>query len=120
MTNRTLIPLLLVAALPLGGCKVDLASFDANCKRVRATELHVGRDHTCKFRYDGGDIAKYVVKVTRQPMFGEAVGEGKYLKYVARRGFVGEDRLNIRIERRGVGHVQWEDRAVTVKVGPPA
>jgi hypothetical protein len=58
--------------------------------------------------------------VTRAPIFGEANGEGKYLKYVARKGFKGEDRLTIRIERRGVGHVQWENRTVTVKVGPTA
>jgi hypothetical protein len=108
------------AAVLLGGCKFDLAAFNSNCKRVKGNELHVAQNQTCKFRYDQGDIAKYVVKVTRPPMFGEASGEGKYLKYVARKGFKGEDRVSIRIERRGVGHVQWENRTVTIKVGPAA
>jgi hypothetical protein len=121
MSSRISIWLVIAtSAVMLGGCKVDLASFNGSCKRVKGTELHVAQDQTCKFRYDQGDIAKYVVKVTRQPMYGEAKGEGKYLKYVARKGFKGEDRLTIRIERRGIGHVQWETRQVTVKVGPTA
>ena len=118
MPTRLWLYLALAAALLLGGCKYDLASFNPSCKRVKGSELHVGQDQTCKFRYDHGDVAVYVVKVTRAPLFGEATGEGKYLKYVARRGFTGEDRLTIRIERRGVGHVQWETQTVTVKVGP--
>jgi hypothetical protein len=111
---------LAAAALLVGGCKLDVASFSGNCKRVRGNELHVAQNQTCKFRYDQGDIAKYVVKVMRAPTYGEATGEGKYLKYVAKPGFKGEDRLVIRIERRGVGHVQWETRTLTVKVGPTA
>jgi hypothetical protein len=91
-----------------------------NCKMVRSDELHVGADRTCQFRYDQGDVAKYVVVVTRPPAHGEASGEGKYLKYVAKPGFVGEDRLTIKVERRGVGHVQWQTLAVKVKVGPTA
>ena len=118
MPSRISIYSVLAAALLLGGCKVDIASFNANCKRMSGNVLHVGQDQTCKFRYDQGDIARYVVKVTKQPYFGEAKGDGKYLKYVARRGFTGEDQLTIRIERQGVGHVQWETRIVTVKVGP--
>jgi hypothetical protein len=120
MPARIPVLLALATVFLLGGCKLDIASFNANCKRVSGTVLHVGQDQTCKFHYDQGDIAKYVVKVTRPPVFGDATGEGKYLKYVARRGFKGEDRLTIRIERRGVGHVQWETRQVTVKVGPAA
>jgi hypothetical protein len=110
----------LTAALLVGGCDFDVASFNGNCKRVKGTELRVAQDQTCKFRYDQGDMAKYVVQVTRQPTFGDAMGEGKYLKYVARKGFKGEDSLTIRIERRGIGHVQWETRRITVKVGPTA
>ena len=121
MRSRVVFSLAVVtSALLLTGCKVDLAAFNGNCKRVNGRELHVGKDQTCKFRYDQGDIAKYVVKVTRAPTFGEATGEGKYLKYVARRGFKGVDNLTIRIERRGIGHVQWETRQVTIKVGPTA
>jgi len=121
MPRRLLLCFVIAAsALLLGGCKVDLASLNGSCKRVKGTELHVAENQTCKFRYDHGDIAKYVVKVVRAPIYGEAKGEGKYLKYVARQGFKGEDRLTIRIERRGVGHVQWETRQLTVKVGPTA
>jgi len=108
---------LAVAALLLGGCKFDVASFNSSCKKVKGSELHVAKDQTCKFKYDQGDFAKYVVVVTRQPIFGQAAGDGKYLKYVAKPGFVGEDRLTIRVERR-LAHVQWETRTVTVKVGP--
>ena len=108
---------LTAAVVLLGGCKYDLAVFNPNCKKIKSNELHVARDQTCKFRFDGGDYAKYVVVVTRQPMLGEAKGEGKDLKYVARTGFVGEDRVTIRIERR-LAHVQWETRTVTIKVGP--
>ena len=110
----------LAAALLVGGCNFDVAYFNGGCQRVKGTELRVGQDQTCKFGYDQGDMAKYVVKVTRQPIFGEAMGEGNYLKYVARKGFKGEDSLTIRIERRGIGHVQWETRRITVKVGPTA
>jgi hypothetical protein len=106
------------AALTLGGCVDQLAS--ANCAKMKSTELRVGRDQECRFNYDGGDIARYVVRVVRQPTYGEAKGDGKYLRYVARKGFVGEDRLIIRVERRGVGHVQWLNHTVTVKVGPRA
>jgi len=111
---------LAASALLLGGCNFDVASFNGSCKRLRSNELHVAENQTCKFRYDQGDIAKYVVKVMRAPLYGEAKGEGKYLKYVAKPGFKGEDRLVIRIERRGIGHVQWETRTLTVKVGPTA
>jgi hypothetical protein len=106
------------AALSLGGCLDQLAS--ANCAKLRSTVLQVGKDQSCKFRYDEGDVARYVVQVTRPPVHGEAAGQGKYLQYVAKRGFVGEDSLKIRVVRRGVGHVQWQDLSVTVKVGPPA
>jgi hypothetical protein len=107
-----------VATLALGGCMDQFAA--ANCAKVKSTELHVGPGQECRFRYDSGDVARYVVKVTRQPTFGEARGEGRYLRYVARKGFVGEDSLTIRVERRGVGHVQWQNHTVTVKVGPAA
>jgi hypothetical protein len=109
---------LATAALLLGGCKYELAGF--GCKKVHGDELHVAPGQSCKFRYDEGDIAKYVVEVTRQPYYGEASGEGKYLKYVAKPGFTGEDQLTIRVVRRGVGHVQWRTHKVTVKVGTRA
>jgi hypothetical protein len=111
---------LAASALLMGGCNYDLASFNGSCKRVKSTELRVAQDQTCKFKYSQGDMAKYVVKIVRAPIHGEAKGEGKYLKYTARKGFKGEDRLTIRIERRGIGHVQWEDRKLIVKVGPTA
>jgi len=120
MTTRSPHYVAFAVALLLGGCNVDMASLNGSCKRVKGNELFVAQNQTCKFRYDHGDIAKYVVKVTRQPIFGEAKGEGKYLRYVARRGFKGVDQLTIRIERRGVGHVQWETRQLIVKVGPAA
>lgn len=104
--------------LALGGCLDKLVS--AGCKRVKSTELHVAPGKTCNFSYAWGDAALYVVKVTQPPAFGVAAGEGKYLKYVAKPGFTGEDRLRIRVARRGVGHVQWQDFSVTVKVGPKA
>ncbi len=103
------------ASLLLAGCKYEMASF--NCKQEQRNSLWVAQDQTCRFKYDEGDVARYVVIVTRKPAFGEAKAEGKYLTYVARPGFVGEDRLNIKVERRGVGHVQWRNLAVTVKVG---
>ena len=114
--NSITLALLGAASLMLGGCLNEIAG--VNCKKIRSDTLHVAPDQSCRFRYDQGDIAKYVVVVTRQPTYGEAKGEGKYLKYVARRGFVGEDRMTIRVERRGVGHVQWQTLNVTVKVGP--
>lgn len=103
------------AVLLLAGCKYEMAGF--NCKQEQRDALWVAQDQTCRFKYDEGDVARYVVIVTRKPTFGEAKGEGKYLTYVARPGFVGEDRLNIKVERRGVGHVQWRNLSVTVKVG---
>ncbi len=102
------------AALSLGGCKFELASM--GCDRVRPNELHVSEGQICKFRYDQGDVARYVVKVTRPPIHGEAKGQGRYLTYMAKPGFTGEDRLTIRIERRSLGHVQWQVQTVTVKV----
>jgi hypothetical protein len=106
------------AALALGGCKYELAGF--GCKKINGDVLQVAPGQSCKFRYDEGDIAKYVVEVTRQPYYGEASGEGKYLRYVAKPGFTGEDQLTIKVVRRGVGHVQWQTRRVTVKVGTGA
>ena len=108
--------LVLASAALLGGCKVDVAAFNPSCKKINSSELHVARDQECRFRYDWGDYAKYVVVVTRPPIHGEAKGEGKYLKYVPRPGFVGEDRVTIRIERR-LAHLQWETKTVTIKVG---
>lgn len=109
------------ATLLLGGCIDDLQGLVGfGCKRAKSTELKVAQDATCKFRYGGGDFAKYVVVVTRQPTFGDAYGQGKYLKYVVKPGFVGEDHLTIRVERRGVGHIQWQNRSITVKVGEDA
>lgn len=105
-----------VAALLLSGCKLELASL--GCKKVRSSEVRVAAGQTCRFKYDHGDMAKYVVVVTRPPLHGHATGEGKYLRYVAKPGFAGEDRLGIRVERRGIGHTQWENLTVTVKVGP--
>jgi hypothetical protein len=106
------------AALSLGGCMNEMMSFD--CKKVGRDLLQVGKDRSCKFRYDGGDVARYVVVVTRPPTYGQATGSGKYLNYIAKPGFVGEDRLTIKVERRGVGHVQWETLSLRVKVGPTA
>jgi hypothetical protein len=108
-------------SLLLGGCLDNLGGLVSfNCKRVNSRVLQVGQDASCRFRYGYGDMAKYVVTVTRQPMFGDASGQGAYLKYVAKPGFVGEDSLNIRVERRGIGHVQWENISLTVKVGTKA
>jgi hypothetical protein len=104
-------------ALVLAGCKAEFSGF--NCKRS-GNVLQVGTNGSCKFRYSHGDIAKYVVIVTRAPTYGQAKGQGAYLHYVAKPGFVGEDRLTIKVERRGVGHVQWETRNITVKVGSDA
>jgi hypothetical protein len=107
-----------MASLLLGGCLDNLGSLvSLNCKRVNSRTLQVGQDASCKFRYGYGDLAGYVVVVTRQPTFGDASGQGPYLKYIAKPGFVGEDSLNIRVERRGIGHVQWEYISLTVKVG---
>ena len=110
--------LLATAALSLAGCIGEFAS--ASCKKVKADILQVGPGETCTFRYDEGDVARYVVVVTGQPSNGKASGDGKYLTYVARPGFKGEDRLTIKVERRGVGHVQWRTLQVKVKVGPVA
>ena len=106
------------ASLSLGGCLEQLAV--AGCAKMNPTELRVDAGQTCRFRFDGGETARYRVVVTQQPMHGEASGEGRYLRYSARPGFVGEDRVNIKIERRGIGHVQWENRTVRVKIGPSA
>ena len=114
--TRTTLCLTLAAAMLLGGCKYDLAAFNPNCKKVKSTELHIARDQACSFRYDWGDYAKYVVVVTQPPTHGEAKGEGKYLRYVPKPGFVGEDRVTIRVERR-FAHLQWETKTVTIKVG---
>jgi hypothetical protein len=119
MPHRVPMFLALAAALLLGGCKFDLAAMNGNCKKLSDKELRVGRDQACKFNFHGGDYAKYVVVIQRAPMHGEAKGEGKYLRYVPRKGFVGEDRVTIRIERR-LAHLQWETRTVTIKVGPSA
>jgi hypothetical protein len=111
----------LLAPLLLGGCFGEAPRLAGiNCKRMKSTELRVAAGQTCKFNYAQGDMAKYVVVVTRAPMHGKASGDGKYLQYVARPGFAGEDRVSIRVERRGVGHVQWEDLTVRVRVGPTA
>lgn len=108
--------LALAAAALLGGCKVDLAGLNSSCKKVNSTELHVARDQACRFAYDWGDYAKYVVVVTGEPIYGQAKGEGKYLRYVPKSGFVGVDRVTIRIERR-LAHLQWETKTITIKVG---
>ncbi|MBI4275394.1 MAG: hypothetical protein HY659_11920 [Rhizobiales bacterium] len=110
--------LVAIAVLSLGGCKYEFANVD--CKKMKSTELHVGTGKTCKFRYDWGDTAKYTVVVTRPPAHGQATGEGKYLKYVAKPSFRGEDRLTIRVERRGIagiGQQQWETLSLKVTVG---
>jgi hypothetical protein len=117
---RRLLPLLLAGAavLLLAGCKLEMAG--GACTKVRSNELRVLTDQNCRFRYDQGDVASYVVMVTRAPSHGVAAGEGKYLKYTPPRGFVGEDRIGIKVVRKGVGHVQWEDLTVRVTVGPQA
>ena len=104
-------------ALALAGCKAEFAGI--NCKRS-GNVLQVGADGSCKFRFDHGDIAKYVVIITRAPAYGQAKAQGAYLHYVAKPGFIGEDQLTIKVERRGVGHVQWETRSIKVKVGSDA
>jgi hypothetical protein len=106
----------IVAGLLFAGYKY-VKAYDPYCTQVRSNEVRVAKNQTCKFSYDGRDMAKYVVTVTGQPMHGQATGEGKYLRYVAKPGFVGEDRVTIRIERR-LAHVQWETQTVKVKVGP--
>jgi hypothetical protein len=118
--SRRLTSLVAIAAtsLPLGGCLDDLAFTD--CRRESADLLHVGTDQTCKFRYGYGDSARYVVKVTKEPDYGQATGDGEFLRYVAKPGFVGEDQLTVKVERRGIGHVQWETHRVTVKVASKA
>lgn len=102
----------LAGALSLSACTNEFAS----CSR-KGDAFHVEKDQSCSFNFAYPDGAKYVVVVTQQPTFGEARGEGKYLKYFAKRGFTGEDRLTIKVERRGVGHVQWQTQVVKVKVG---
>ncbi len=114
-----LLALVGTASLALGGCDVNLSAFNPDCKQVSSSNMNVGKDQTCSFKYGSRDFARYVVVVTKPPQFGEATGEGKYLKYVARRGFVGEDALTIRIERRGVGQSQWQTRRIRVTVGEP-
>ena len=59
-----------------------------------------------------------MVVVTQPPRHGQATSKGKYLTYGARPGFKGDDVMKIRVERGGVGHVQWQDLNVKVKVGP--
>jgi hypothetical protein len=106
------------AALLLGGRNLELASFD--CTKVTPETLHVGPGQTCRFKYGRDDIAGYIVEVTGAPTHGEAVTQGRYLTYVAKPGFVGDDRLTIRLERQGMGHVQQQTLEVRVKVGPTA
>ncbi|MCC6887230.1 MAG: hypothetical protein IT536_01625 [Hyphomicrobiales bacterium] len=103
------------ALLVVGGCKFELAS--SGCRMERSDLLHVTEGQSCRFGYAQGDVAKYVVEVVRRPVHGEASGEGKYLHYSARTGFVGEDRLTIKVLRKGVGHVQWQTLSVRVVVG---
>jgi hypothetical protein len=106
------------AALLLGACNFDVAGID--CTKVTSDTLHVGKGQTCRFKYGGDDIARYVIQVTGAPTHGEAVSKGRYLTYIAKPGFVGDDRLTIKVERQGVGHVQWQTLHVKVKVGPTA
>ncbi len=103
------------ASLLLAGCQDQLAF---NCKHVSADILHVARDQSCRFNFDGGDAARYAVQVVKPPTFGDAVPDGKYLKYTAKRGFTGEDRMTIKVERRGIGHLQWQTHNLKIKVGP--
>jgi hypothetical protein len=119
MRHRLSMLIAMLAALLLGGCKYDLAAMNPNCKKVQSNELRVARDKACKFNFHGGDYAKYVVVVQRAPMHGEAKADGKFLRYVPKPGFVGEDRVVIRIERR-LAHLQWETRTLKIKVGPAA
>jgi hypothetical protein len=107
-----------MALLLLTGCKFDFAG--GGCKQLKSDSLHVAPGQTCKFNYAHGDAAKYVVIVTGAPAHGEANGEGRFLRYVAKPGFVGVDQLRIKVVRKGVAHVQWEDLTVKVKVGPAA
>jgi hypothetical protein len=115
---RRVLPVAVVGAmsLVLAGCLDRLAS--TGCKRVRSDELHVAPGKTCSFAYAQGDTALYYVQVTQSPSYGEAKGDGKYLKYTAKPGFKGDDYLRIRVTRRGIGHVQWQDVGVVVKVRP--
>jgi hypothetical protein len=115
---RRSLPLFVIgAALALGGCMPQVAS--GGCKKISDGQLQVGAGSTCQFRYDQGDVARYVVVVTQPPRQGQAVSKGKFLTYAAKPGFKGEDVMKIRVERRGVaGNVQWQDVNVKVKVGP--
>lgn len=101
-------------AFPLGGCLNNLAGY---CKQLSANVLLVAENGKCKARYSHGDVARYVVFIARPPAYGEAIGQGPFLHYIAKPGFKGEDQLSIRVERRGIGHVQWETRKIKVKVG---
>ena len=101
-----------LAALPLGGCVDELFA----CKRLSDDLLQVAAGQSCRFRYGQGDVTRYVVQVTRPPVHGTAVGEGEFLRYVAKPGFAGQDRLSIKVERRGVGDVQWQDVTINVTV----
>ena len=102
---------------PLAGCLNDLAGY---CRQPSSDVLLVAENGKCKARYAHGDMAKYVVFVLRPPTYGEAKGQGPLLHYIAKPGFRGEDQLTIRVERRGIGHVQWETRTIKVRVGSSA
>ena len=110
-----LIPFLLLAALAvtLGGCLDEL---DGSCQRVTEKELIVAKDKSCAFRFGARDPAKYVVVITQPPRFGTAEGDRHFLRYTAKAGWVGEDQVKIRVERRGIGHVQWQTLTVSVRV----
>lgn len=115
MRAMLLLALAGVASFLVGGCLPQITSVD--CKKVKSDTLQVGANNTCQFRYDHGDVARYIVIVTQQPRHGRATAKGKYLTYAAKPGFTGEDQMKIKVERRGVGHVQWETLTVKVKVG---
>jgi hypothetical protein len=117
-TRGPLMVALAGAASLLGACNLDVASLE--CTKVTSDTLHVGAGQTCRFKYGGDDIAHYVVEVTGAPTHGEAVSKGRFLTYMAKPGFVGDDRLTIKVERQGTGHVQWQTLEVKVKVGPTA
>jgi hypothetical protein len=112
------LPLAGVISPALGGCLDQLAA--SGCKRLKADELVVAPGKSCSFQYGAGDTALYYLQVTQAPSYGEAKGDGKYLKYTPKPGFKGDDFLRIRVVRRGIGHTQWQDLSVTVKVRPAA
>ncbi|MFL5093452.1 MAG: GyrI-like domain-containing protein, partial [Xanthobacteraceae bacterium] len=52
-----------------------------DCTKVTSDTLRVGQGKTCRLKYGGDDIARYVVEVTGAPTHGEAVSQGRFLAF---------------------------------------